>query len=126
MIPVLLALLVLDCAPQRWWSPVAIGGLLTWAQVNDPQATFAAAGAVAAACGVRACTEVARRQRPLPDRWYDASLAVAALASAGAANLIVSGIHAEGGFALPPPKNGLGFAPIEAMLAHPGRRSTAC
>jgi hypothetical protein len=118
MIPVLLALLVLDRAPQRWWSPVAIGGLLTWAQVNDPQATFAAAGAVAAARGVRACAEVARRQRPLPDRWYDPSLAVAALASAGAAHLIVSGIHAEGGFALPPPKNGLGFAPIGAMPAH--------
>lgn len=118
MIPVLIALLVLDRAPQRWWSPLAIGGLLTWAQVNDPQATFAAAAAVAAACGVRASTEIARRQRPPRDRWYDASLAAAALASIAAAHLIVAGIHEAGGFALPPPKNGLGFAPAGVMPAH--------
>jgi hypothetical protein len=116
-IVVLAAFLVLDRAPQRWWAPVAVGVLLTWAQVNDVQATFAAAAAVAVACGVRACAEVARWERPPRERWYDASLVVAALVSFGLAHLIVSGIHASGGFYLPGPKNGLGFAPISALPA---------
>jgi hypothetical protein len=116
-IAVLATFLVLDRAPQRWWAPVTVGVLLTWAQVNDVQATFSAAAAVAAACGVRACAEVARWQRPPRERWYDASLVVAALVSFGLAHLIVSGIHAAGGFYLPGPKYGLGFAPISAMPA---------
>ena len=116
-IAVLAAFLVLDRAPQRWWAPVTVGILLTWAQVNDVQATFAGAAAVAVACGVRACGEVARWQRPPRERWYDASLVVAALVSFGLAHLIVSGIHAAGGFYLPGPKNGLGFAPISALPA---------
>lgn len=114
-IAVLAAFLVLDRAPQRWWAPVAVGVLLTWAQVNDVQATFSAAGPVAVVCGVRACAEVARRQRPPRERWYDASLVVAALASFALAHLIVSAIRAAGGFYLPGPKNGLGFAPISAL-----------
>jgi len=116
-IAVLATFLVLDRAPQRWWAPVAVGVLLTWAQVNDVQATFSAAAAVAAACGVRACAEVARWQRPPRERWYDASLVVAAIVSFGLAHLIVSGIHAAGGFYLPGPKYGYGFAPISAMPA---------
>lgn len=116
-IAVLATFLVLDRAPQRWWAPVAVGVLLTWAQVNDVQATFSAAAAVAVACGVRACAEVARSQRPPRERWYDASLVVAALVSFAMAHLIVSGIHAAGGFYVPGPKNGLGFAPISAMPA---------
>lgn len=114
-IAVLAAFLVLDRAPQRWWAPVTVGVLLTWAQVNDVQATFSAAAAVAVACGVRACAEVARWERPPRERWYDASLVVAALVSFGLAHLIVSGIHAAGGFYLPGPKNGLGFAPYSAL-----------
>ena len=114
-IAVLAAFLVLDRAPQRWWVPVSVGALLTVAQVNDVQATFSAAAAVAAACGVRACAEVARWQRPPRERWYDVSLVVAAIASFALAHLIVSGIHAAGGFYLPGPKNGLGFAPYSAL-----------
>jgi hypothetical protein len=116
-IAVLATFLVLDRAPQRWWAPVTVGVLLTVAQVNDVQATFSAAAAVAAACGVRACAEVARWQRPPRERWYDASLVVAAVLSFALAHLIVAGIHSAGGFYLPGPKNGLGFAPISAMPA---------
>ena len=116
-IAVLAAFLVLDRAPQRWWAPVSVGILLTIAQVNDVQATFSAAAAVAVACGVRACAEVARWQRPPRERWYDASLVVAALASFALAHLIVAEIHAAGGFYLPGPKNGLGFAPYSALPA---------
>ena len=115
MIPVLLMLLVLDRAPERWWVVLVVGAMLTWAQVSDPLATYAAAAAVGAACAVRACSEVARRRRPPKDRWYDVGLVVAALVSIGLAHLILAEIHAVGGFYLPPPKNGVGFAPISAL-----------
>jgi hypothetical protein len=117
MIPVLAAFLVLDRAPERWWVPVTVGLLLTAAQVNDEQATFAGALAVTAACGVRACAQLARRQRPLPERWFDASLLAAALVSIVAAHVILSAIHGAGGFLVPPPKNGTGFAPAAALPA---------
>ena len=114
-IAVLATFLVIDRAAERWWVPVVVGVLLTVAQVNDVQATFSAAAAVAAACGVRACAEVARRQRPPRERWYDASLVAAALVSFALAHLITSGIQSAGGFYLPGPKSGLGFAPFSAI-----------
>jgi hypothetical protein len=117
MIPLLVMLLVLDRAPERWWVPVIVGVLLTWAQVNDPLAEFAAAAAIGVACGVRACAEIARRQRPPKARWYDVSLVVAAVISIGLAHLIVAKIHADGGFYFPPPKYGEGFAQISGMAA---------
>jgi hypothetical protein len=116
-IPILLMLLVLDRAPERWWVPVTVGVMLTWAQVSDPLATYAAALPVGVACGVRACSEIARRQRPPKARWYDASLAGAAVVSIGLAHLILSGIHAAGGFYMPPPRFGTGFAPVSALPA---------
>jgi hypothetical protein len=35
LIPVLLMMLVLDRAPERWWVPAVVGVMLTWGQVND-------------------------------------------------------------------------------------------
>ena len=129
MIPVLAALLVLDRAPESWWVPAAAGVLLTWAQVNDEQDTFAGALAVAVACAARAGAALHGHWRPhwrshwhqrpprgLPrELWYDASLLAAALASIAAAHLVLRAIHASGGFLVPPPKNGLGFAPAAAL-----------
>lgn len=117
-VPILLALLVLDRARERWWVPVAVGVLLTLAQVSDVLATFAGAAAVAVACGVRVCSAIIRRQRPLKSQGYDLSLVVAAVISIGLAHLVLSGIHAAGGFYMPPPKNGMGFAPLSALPAH--------
>ena len=117
VVPILLMLLVLDRAPERWWVPMVVGVMLTWAQVNDTLATYAAAAPVAIACGVRACSEIARWQRPPRARWYDASLAVAAMASIGLAHLILAQIHAAGGFYAAPPRLGTGFAPVSALPA---------
>ena len=117
-VPILLMLLVLDRAPERWWVPVVVGVLLTLAQVSDVLATFAGAAAVAVACGVRVCLEIVRRQRPLKFPGYDLSLVVAAVISIGLAHLVLWGIHAAGGFYLRPPKNGLGLAPISALPTH--------
>ena len=118
VIPILAMLLVLDRAPERWWVPVVVGVLLTLAQVSDVLATYAAAAPVAVACCVRLCSEIVRRQRPLKDQGYDVSLAVAAIISIGLAHLILSRIHAAGGFYMPPPKNGLGLAPLSTLPTH--------
>ena len=74
-VPILLTLLVLDRAPERWWVPVVVGVLLTLAQVSDVLATFAAAAAVAVACGVRVCSAIVRRQRPLKSAGTTSRLA---------------------------------------------------
>ncbi len=118
MIPILLMLLVLDRAPERWWVPVAVAVLLTLAQVSDPLATYAAAAAVGLACVVRACSQIARRQLLPRGRWYDASLVVAVVVSIGLAHLILARIHSAGGFYFPPPKNGAGFAPLSQLPVH--------
>lgn len=117
VIPILLMLLVLDRASERWWVPVAVGVMLTWAQVNDTLAMYAGAIPVGVACGVRACSEIARCQRPPKARWYDASVAVAAVASIGLAHLILARIHSAGGFYGAPPRLGTGFAPVSALPA---------
>src|ERR1700749_217459 len=117
-VPILLMLLVLDRVPERWWVPVVVGVLLTLTQVSDVLATYAAAAAVAVACGVRVCSKIVGRQRPLKLPWYDLSLVVAAVISIGLAHLVLSGIHAAGGFSMPPPKNGTGFAPLSALPTH--------
>jgi hypothetical protein len=117
MIPVLLVLLVLDRVRERWWVPVVVGVLLTWAQVNDPLATFAAAAAIGVACAARICLGLARGAQPARTWWYDASLAVAAAISLGLAHLILAKIHAIGGFYVPPPKHGYGIASVSALPA---------
>src|SRR5690242_1564554 len=117
-VPILLMLLVLDRVPERWWVPVVVGVLLTLTQVSDVLATYAAAAAVAVACGVRVCSKIVGRQRPLKLPWYDLSLVVAAVISIGLAHLVLSGIHAVGGFYMRPPKNGLGLAPLSTLPTH--------
>jgi hypothetical protein len=67
---------------------------------------------------VRVCSTIVRRQRPLKLPGYDVSLVVAAVISVGLAHLVLWGIHAAGGFYMPPPKNGTGFAPLSALPTH--------
>jgi hypothetical protein len=117
MIPVLLVLLVLDRARERWWVPVVVGVMLTWAQVNDPLATFAAAAAIGLACGVRICLDIVRGGRTIRAWWYDGALALAAVISVGLAHLILAEIHVANGFFVPPPKHGYGLAPFSALPA---------
>lgn len=114
-IPILLMLLVLDRARERWWVPVTVGVLLTLAQVSDVLATFAGAAAVVVACGARVGLAALRGRRPLRLGGYDISLAVSAVISIGLAHLILAGIHASGGFFMPAPKHGMGLAPISAL-----------
>jgi hypothetical protein len=117
-VPLLLTLLVLDRAPERWYVPVVVCLMLTWAQVDDPLATYAGAAGVAAACGVRACVEIARRARPPKSWWYDASLLAAAVASIALTRGALRAIASAGGFFVHPIEGGQGFAPLSALPNH--------
>ncbi|HET6189941.1 MAG TPA: hypothetical protein VFE59_23470, partial [Trebonia sp.] len=94
-VPILLTLLFIDRARERWWAVAGTGLLLVWAQVDDPLATYAAAVPIALVCLVRAALPVVRRRRP---GWYDAGLAAAAAVSVGLTRLAVHGISAAGGY----------------------------
>jgi len=96
-VPILATLLLMDRARERPWVPAAVGVMLTWAQVDDTLATYAAALPLALVCLVRAAVPLAARRRPA---WYDAGLAVAALVSVGLAHLVVSAIKDAGGYSM--------------------------
>ena len=96
-VPILLTLLLVDRARERWWVPLAMCVLLTWAQVDDPLATAAAAVPIALVCLMRAWVPVVGRRRP---SWYDAALAVAAIASVRLTSLAVAAIKSAGGYTM--------------------------
>jgi hypothetical protein len=100
----MLTLLVVDRGRERWYTPVAAGLLLTWAQLDDPVATYACALPLAVVCAVRAAAAFVRRRG---DRNPDAALAVAAVASYGLTGLVTAVIGGAGGFYAYPLATGL-------------------
>jgi hypothetical protein len=94
-VPILLTLLFIDRARERWWAAAVTVLLLVWAQVDDPLAPYAAAVPIALVCAVRAALPLVRRRRP---GWYDLGLAAAAAVSVGLTKLAVHGIKAAGGY----------------------------
>ena len=85
---------MLDRVRARWWLPVVVGVLLTWALVADLLVLYEAVLPLAAVCAIR----MYRRRGPLAGQWYELSLAAAALGSAVAARLAVAQIGQAGGF----------------------------
>jgi hypothetical protein len=86
----------------QWLVPVGVAVLFTWAQVDDPLATYAAAGPMAVVCLARGVLPLLRR-RPDGGRrpgWYDLGLAVAAAASIGLTSLSERAIKAAGGWTM--------------------------
>ena len=124
-VPVLLTLLFVDRAPARWWAPIAACVLLTWAQVDDPVASFACAAPLALVCAVRACVALLSRlahsrradqATPKPAvPWYEMALAGAAVASYGLTRLVLSVIKSAGGFYVHGVIGGTGLAPLSAI-----------
>lgn len=93
-VPLLLTYLVLDRVKPRWWLPIVIMVMLTWGTVADPLVIYEGAVPIAAVCAVR----MYRRRGPWAGQWYDLSLAVGALLSAGVARVILKVIEQSGGF----------------------------
>jgi hypothetical protein len=91
-VPLLLTWLVIDRCPARGYVPVAVGLLLTWVLIADPLALLVGVVPLVAVCAMRVARDVARRQDApvravLRARWFELSLAVAAIAAQGLASL---------------------------------------
>ncbi len=96
-VPILLLLLLLDRAPERWYVPAGVCALLAWVQVADRLTLIAATAPVAVVAIVRLLI-LAARGRPRREFRYDALLLVAAGASVVLAALAEKAIRALGGF----------------------------
>jgi hypothetical protein len=117
-VPVLVAWLVIDRCPARWWVPAIACVLLAWGEVADPLIEITGAAAIAVACGVRGCRQLLRHRQQDGDEigaplWFEPSLAAAAVVSVGLARLATLAIRAAGGFTAPPVEGGfVGVADI--------------
>lgn len=111
-VPILLTLLLVDRAVARgggsrttlrqWLVPAGVAVLFTWAQVDDPLATYAAAVPMAVVCLARAGLPLLRRPSAGGRRpgWYDLGLAVAAAVSVELTSLSERAIKAAGGWTM--------------------------
>lgn len=98
-VPLLLIWLVLDRARPRWYVPVVVGVLLTLVQLADAVAVVEGALPLGFVCMV----QVLRQRGALRERWYEISLAGAAVASCVAASLAGLLIRWAGGFIVSAP-----------------------
>src|SRR5579863_3204347 len=101
LVLLLVTWLVLDRAPRRWYVPPVIAVMLGWILIADRIAVIVAVVPLVLVCAGRICRGLARRE-PLTSRWYEMSLAVAAVASVGVAWLAVHMISRLGGYAVSP------------------------
>jgi hypothetical protein len=97
-VPLLAIFLLLDRAPRRWYTPVAIGVMLTWVIIADRVAVLDAALPLAVVCGIRGYLALIRHRRPPSALWFEFSLAAAAIISFGLSELVVSVIGRMGGY----------------------------
>ena len=133
-VPVLALWLLLDRVRPRWWVPVAAGLLLAWIQVADMLGVYEGAVPIAVVCVARIYRQrvfppgdAAPSQAPagvrgwpalLREHWYEASLTVAAVVSAGVSKLALTVIHRAGGFTVLPQKPA--FNSVDAIATHVG------
>jgi hypothetical protein len=101
-VPLLLTWLVIDRCPARRFVAVAVGLLLTWVLIADPLVILAGVVPLVAVCVMRVVRALAQRQDAtvravLRTRWYELSLAVAAVAAWGlawlAGHLVQAHLH---------------------------------
>ncbi len=99
-VPLMLIWLVLDrfdgteATKRRWLAPVIAGLLLTWALIADPLVLLVGVVPLVAVCALRAVRG--------GTRWYEVSLAAAAILAEGLASLVNRLLQASGGFILHP------------------------
>jgi hypothetical protein len=105
-VPVLLALLILDRARQRWFIPVIVSVVLGIASVADSLVLFTGVVPIALVCAVRVCRAALFDRKPLRSQWYQ--LGVGVVVAAGAARVVQHVLRAAGGFVAQPPIAQLG------------------
>jgi hypothetical protein len=115
-VPLLLAWLVIDRAQPRWYVPVTVWVILAWTMAADSIVLVTGIAPLVVTASARACWAVARGGRP---RWYELSLAGAALAAVvGAAVPLL--IRRAGGYQLSPVQErivSIGQLPHSAWIA---------
>ena len=104
-VPVLVAWLVIDRAPPRWYVPVAVWAVLTWTMAADSIVLVTGIAPLVVAVGARACWALARGGKP---RYYELFLAGAALAAAVAGSVVPRLIRAAGGYQVWPVQERIG------------------
>lgn len=95
-VPILLAFLLLDRLPERWYVPVIVCALLAWVGIADELEFVAAAVPLAVVCFGRAAVAAVQ------DRWRDARYELALSVAAGGSMLVTSAalrvLSVAGGF----------------------------
>jgi len=122
-VPLMLTWLVIDWAAgrPRWFVPVVVGALLAWVLVADPLVLVVGIIPLVAVCAVRLARAV-RSARPgdrgtaLRARWYEVSLAAAAILAYALAGLVNRLLRSGGGFILHP--LGYRLAPVHTWPKH--------
>ncbi len=102
-VPVLLAWLILDRAPRRWFVPLIAAGLLGWAAVADTLVLFIGVLPVVVVCAIRIVRGVVARGEPLRSQWYEIALCACAAAAVAPARELLRAIRAAGGFVVQAP-----------------------
>jgi hypothetical protein len=125
-VPLMLTFLVIDRLRPRWYVPVLVGLLLAWVLVADQLVLLAGIVPLAAVCLLRVGRELPAARRAAGDarwlracvraRWYELSLAVAALAAWPVASAVSRVLSASGGFVLHP--IGYQLAPVRTWPKH--------
>jgi hypothetical protein len=115
-VPLLLLWLLVDRAGRRWYVPVLAGLILAVVEVGDRIAITIAVVPLVVVCGVRAYRSVIQHSEPLRSRWYELSLAAAAILSVGAASVASHLITTHGGYTQMPLRTT--FAAIPLMPSH--------
>ncbi len=103
-VPLLVAWLIIDVAPRRWYVPVAVCLILGWTLVADSLVLITGIAPVAVACAIRASLGWRSRRA---SAGFELSLAAAAAAAAGLGWIISRGIRAIGGYVVSPVPTGI-------------------
>ena len=80
-VPVLLVWLLLERAAPRWYVPVLVGVLLTWALVADKIILITGVLPLIVICAIRAYHGVIQQRQRIKAHWFELSLIVAAVAA---------------------------------------------
>ena len=115
-VPLLLIFLLLDRTGRRPWVPAAAGLLLAWAQIGDRIVITIGVLPVVAVCVARVGREAVRRRGVPRECWFEAALAVSAVASVLVADVFAKIIKHFGGYAAAPLNTR--FSPIADWPSH--------
>jgi hypothetical protein len=126
-VPLMLIWLIIDLAGSRRWVPVVVGLVLTWVLVADPLVLVVGIAPLVGVCAMHviraACAARRGDSRPggwlaaaLRARWYEVSLAAAAILAWVLASLADRLLRAGGGFIVHP--LGYHLAPVHTWPRH--------